>query len=94
MTYYVITGEKELESAQEQFSAAVKKGARVYETSTVRFRGGTDKVNLFWHRELKFWYGHNRLLNRHWNIFGVTPPESRRSLNIDCEINIPYMGRK
>lgn len=93
MIYCAITGEKEIESAQEQFSAALKKDARLYENWTVGFRGGTDKVDLYWHRDLKFWYGHKRLLNRHWNIFGATPPESRRSLNIDCEINVPYMGR-
>ncbi len=93
MTYSAIIEEKEIKATQQRFAELLKSNAKVYEQCIVGYRGGTVKTDLFWHQELKFWYGSEKAWNRHWNIFGNRHPESVPSHQILCEINVPYEGR-
>ena len=72
MSYEVIADEKQIEAAQKQFSICLKQDAKVYQRRTVGYRGGRTETDLFWRRELNFWYGYEFGWNRHWNIFGTT----------------------
>lgn len=93
MNYYVITDRKQIEDAQQQFWNLLKQNADTYQQCTVGYQGGKHKIDLFWHWDLKFWYGYGLARNRHWNIFGNTHPESKANHSILCEINVPYEGR-
>lgn len=93
MIYYAITKASEIEAAQEWFEAALRINAEPFPDCELGYRGGRESTDLYWHRALRFWFGHKEGSTRHWNVFGTGHPDGKRSHSILCEINIPYEGR-
>ncbi|MCF2138069.1 MAG: hypothetical protein K9W43_12615 [Candidatus Thorarchaeota archaeon] len=61
-------------------------------TITVGYRGGSERVDVSYSRDLGIWWLFNKYDNRYWTGFGLEEPEweSKISHNTVCEINIPY----
>lgn len=94
MHFYPITDPVDVETAFQIFFTKLTSNTLIIPDCRPGFKGGHIPTDLHWHKTHNFWFGHQEAPNRHWNVFGYQskPPRPEGSVEITCELNIPYGG--
>ena len=93
MMYEAITSKEEIDKAQQLFASILKENSEPHLGCMVGYQGGNEPTDLYWNRELKFFYGYKFGCDTHGNIFGIERPLKHKGMEIVCEINVPFEGR-
>ena len=93
----LITKKSESFEAFEMFKTAFVRGAQLFETNYLVWRGGSVQVPVYWHCSAGIWGVFEskpprakRRGNRFWNCFGIADPKKNEKLRITVEINPPH----
>jgi len=95
--YTVIKDEKDIRAYQDIFLEIFQVDTDKYEDKEIGFPGGSEKCDIQWSSNFKFWSANNKLTvggNRYRNWFGFTNPENNDNLSVDVEISISIYGSK
>jgi len=95
--YKVITDEKDIKAYQDIFVEIFQVDTAKYKDRKIGFPGGSEKCDIQWSSNFKFWSANNKLTeggNRYRNWFGFTNPKNNDNLSVDVEISISICGSK
>ena len=83
-----------IEKAQTLFMNRMSSVVTKHGVIIVGYKGGSDKHEAYWSKDLGIWWMTEKAENRYWNAFGVDEPKwhTTESHSITCEINPPFKG--
>ena len=92
----IITNKKDIFLFQRVLEFGLKNAVDKSLKCPVGHQGHSSTLKVFWSNRLGFWFGaynhKNKPIPKFWNAFGLQEPNSKKTLSIDCEINIPFNG--
>ena len=90
----VLEDKDQIQRAETQLLCRLKSRSEKQGIISVRHRGGSQRLNANWSKQLDIWWTTKDNRNRFWNAFGTGEPKwnSSASHRIKCEINPPKVG--